>query len=711
MSLDTFLIFAAVAVSTALAAVPFLGKTRTIAGWSFSAGMAALAAQSIFDGLSLMGTDPQTVVYRETLALGAKSCLPVTWICFSLVYSRGNYPEFLRRWRLPLVVAALLPVVWLTFWLSGVGMIDLRPPDNAANAWRTVYSSASRGLIALLLVSGVLVLANLEKTFRSAVGATQWRIKFMVFGLWLIFGARIFTESQALLFNGHNLTLPIIDAGALLTGCLLITLVYVRHGLGEIDVYPSRAVLQSSVTVFLAGGYLFIVGTLAQIAARLGSARGFQAQVLVVLLGIVVLIVMIFSDRLRQRVGQFVSRHFRRPQHDSRVVWTQLTRQLSDARDEASLSTVAARFLSETFRALSVTLWVADERRDRLRFAASTSPLARAAAGSTDGEIAVEGLAGSFFSGQPAAGRTFSLEKDRSDWAEALRRANPRQFAASGERLCVPLTTGERCLGVAVLGDRVNSVPYTGEEIDLLECIRDHLTAALLNLRLTGDLMQAKEMEAFQTMSTFFVHDLKNAAYSLGLMLENLPVHFDDPEFRADALRGVGSTVGRINHLIERLGTLRRKPEAYPAPLDLNRLVQETLDALPAAPAGVTLHRELAPLPTVHADREQIESVLTNLVLNARDALEPRGGEIRVRTGTQGGRAEFSVSDNGCGMSAEFLRGSLFRPFHTTKKKGLGIGMFQSKMIVEANRGSLLVESTLGKGTTFRVSLPLAPKE
>ena len=81
-------------------------------------------------------------------------------------------------------------------------------------------------------------------------------------------------------------------------------------------------------------------------------------------------------------------------------------------------------------------------------------------------------------------------------------------------------------------------------------------------------------------------------------------------------------------------------------------------------------------------------------------------GRIQVRTDLQGGRIVLSVADNGCGMSEAFMRDSLFRPFQSTKSKGLGIGMFQSRMVVEAHGGSIQVESETGKGTTVRVSLP-----
>jgi signal transduction histidine kinase len=157
--------------------------------------------------------------------------------------------------------------------------------------------------------------------------------------------------------------------------------------------------------------------------------------------------------------------------------------------------------------------------------------------------------------------------------------------------------------------------------------------------------------------------------------------------------------------MICRLTALRQRPDFKPVEADLNQIVSEALDNLDGMP-HVELTKELHPLPMVLADRGQIQSVVTNLLLNACDALGP-GGRIRVRTEDLGGSVVLSVADNGCGMSAAFLKDSLFRPFQSTKKKGLGIGMYQSRMIVEAHGASIGVESEAGKGSTFRVTFPV----
>jgi signal transduction histidine kinase len=187
--------------------------------------------------------------------------------------------------------------------------------------------------------------------------------------------------------------------------------------------------------------------------------------------------------------------------------------------------------------------------------------------------------------------------------------------------------------------------------------------------------------------------------------LQNLPAHFDDPAFRKDALQGISKAAGRLNQLIERFSALRHKLELKTTECDLNQLVTEALDTFNDV-SDVELIEDLGPLPRLQADRDQLQSVIMNVLLNARDAVGSKG-QVIVRTQHDNGWAALSIADNGCGMSSGFIRNSLFRPFQTTKKKGLGIGMFQSKMIVEAHQGTIQVQSEVGMGTTFRIMLPL----
>jgi putative PEP-CTERM system histidine kinase len=693
VSVNSALALVAAMFCAALATAAACRARRSLATWCFSAGMLTFALEGFFGALWRDALVPEKSLFFGTLTLVAKSFLPPFWLCFSLTYSRGNARELPGRSRFLIVTAFLIPVGASLIFLDQI--IPILP---GLRRWISA-DAAVKALNGVLLLTAVLVLMNLERTFRAAVGTMQWRIKFVVLGLGIVFGARIYTLSQALLFSQGVPPLNDVAVVALLIGCALMVMGLLRHGFGEIDVYPSHAVLRTSLTVLLVGSYLFIVGVLAQVVAHLGGSTSFQAQAFIVLLGFALLAVLLFSNRVRHKIGSFVSRHFRRPQYDFRQIWARFTQCTSSVLDQPGLCTRAVKLISETFNVLSVTIWLFDEH-DRLAFAASTSK------SESEANNAILNLAnlGATLTKIHGVSKPFDLEKAKGDYAESLRQIASSQFRTGGNRICVPLWTGDRCIGLAVLADRVGGIPYTVEELDLVKCMGDQIAVSLLNLRLTEEIMRGKELEAFQAISAFFVHDLKNAASTLGLTLQNLPVHFDDPAFRQDALRGIGETTNRINQLISRVGALRPL-EPKLAEVDLNLLVADALEALKGEP-GITVVKNLQLEQKLNVDRDQVGSVVANLLLNARDAIHP-GGEVRVETTQRNGWAILSVADNGCGISPAFLRGSLFRPFQTTKKKGLGIGMFQSKMIVEAHRGKIQVDSELGAGTTIRVMLPL----
>jgi putative PEP-CTERM system histidine kinase len=671
-------------------------RRRSAASGCFFAGMMVLALVETFNALAAEATSFDGLRHWLTVAAIAKGALPVAWIAFSLCYSRGNYAEFLARWRWFLILCVLIPAA-LVFSCQGHLLFNPGGPYVAAAWLRTV--PAAKLLDVGILGSFVIILMNLERTIRSAVGTMRWRIKFLVLGLAIIFGARVYTQGQALIYNGHSLSLASIDAISLVLGCGFIALAYVRAGFAEIDIYPSQAVMESSVTVFLVGGYLLIVGVLAQIVTWLGRRDNFQLQAFIVLIGISALGVLILSERLRQGVRTFVSRHFYTSRRDTRKIWTLFTQRLASVIDQPGLCLASAKLISETFNVLSVTIWLIDQNR----LAATASTALKELSPVDLGQLSPGPK--SFAESMKDSSLPFDLELPSHDWAAALREACPGQFRGGGNRLALPLTAGDRLLGIAILADRVNGARYSPEDLDLLKCIGDQIAAGLLNLRLSEELAHGRELQAFQTMSAFFVHDLKNAASSLGLMLKNLPIHFDDPEFREDALRGIGNTANRINQLINGLGVIRNKLDLRPVELDLNQLLADSMKEMSAFP-GVQLVRDLQPLPKIVADREHLHTVFTNLLLNAADAVGG-AGRVVVETRESEGRALICVADDGCGMSETFLKNSLFRPFQTTKKRGIGIGMFQSKMIVEAHHGNILVQSEMGKGTTFQVSLPI----
>jgi putative PEP-CTERM system histidine kinase len=698
MSNADILGFASALFCSVLALIVAWNERRSVAHWAFVAGMVALAVEEVCFALTADAGSPEEMVYWQKWRLVAMSFLPGIWLFFSLSYARGNYSEFLKRWRFVLAAAFLMPIGLVI--LFGKDLI-VSVGHTETGHWMFGLGIPGSVLNLLFLLGSVLVLMNLERTYRAAVGTMLWRIKFMILGLGVIFAVRAYVSSQVLLFHALNLSLQAVTATAVLLGGVLILRSLFRAGHFNTDVYPSQSALHNSLTVLLAGIYLLIVGVFAKVVTFLGGDTAFTLKAFVLLVALVLLAILLLSDRVRLHTRRFVSRHFQRPLYDYRSVWRRFTEGTAPCVKQAELCQAAVKLVTDIFQVLSVTIWLVDDKRENFVFATSTF-LSETKANDLKPQSmdAMEVMRALENHSDP-----MDIDASKESWTAVLRRCHPDEFRKGGNRVCVPMIGGGEVLGLIILGDRVGGVSFSWQDFDLLKCVADQVAASLLNAQLSQKLLQAKEMEAFQTMSAFFVHDLKNTTSTLNLMLKNLPVHFNDPEFRADALRGISKTVAHINHLIGRLSLLRHELQIKPVESDLNEVVVKALAGWEEA-AGVSLVKNLPPLPKILLDPEQMLKVVTNLVLNARDAVSP-AGEIRIETAQSNGWVILTVSDNGCGMAPEFLSRSLFRPFQTTKKNGLGIGLFQSKMIVEAHKGRVQVESQPGKGTTFRIILPL----
>jgi putative PEP-CTERM system histidine kinase len=671
----------------ALAAVSLIRRRPSVATWFFFWGMTALSVDSFLTAFALSISAPTAVPAWVTATLVIKSLIPGVWLGFSLTYSRADSRERLDRWALGLGAAILVPAA-LTLVLRD-RLFEVLPAQTPGVAWHLQLGPMAGLLNGVLLVALVVILLNLEQTFRSAVGIMRWRLKFVVLALVVIFGTRLYAHSQQLLFSVPDVgALWGLEAAALLIGCAFLTVGYTRNGWAEASVYPSSAVVRSSLTVLIAGGYLFVVGVLAQIVGRLGGTAFLQLQTFVVLAGLVGLALLLLSDRARQRLHTFAARHFGKAQHDSVRVWTTASEQLGRVTDVRALGRTATRLLADTFDVLSVSMWLTGADR-HLHLVAATGRQ------ETAGAAIVDELSSRV--------APFDLEDGGGDWLTEFRRLNPTTFPNGGHRVCVPLRASDHAVGAIVLADRVNGTVYTIEELELLRCVAAQCASVLLNFQLAEEVARARELDAFRTMSTFFVHDLKNAATSLNLMLRNLPVHFDDPAFRQDALRGLSNAASRIDATIERLNAVRQQPDIVRAEADLNAVVIEAIEAVGGSSVPVSQHLEA--VPRILGDPDQLRSVVTNLVMNARDAVGS-DGRIEVHTHHRPGEVVLSVSDNGCGMSRVFVSESLFRPFQTTKKSGLGIGLFQTRAIVQSHGGRIHVDSEEGRGTTFTATFP-----
>jgi signal transduction histidine kinase len=225
---------------------------------------------------------------------------------------------------------------------------------------------------------------------------------------------------------------------------------------------------------------------------------------------------------------------------------------------------------------------------------------------------------------------------------------------------------------------------------------------------------EAHQFESFIKLSALLTHDLKNAIEGLSLMVGNMERHFDNPKFRADAMRALTDATDKLRHIVSRLShpvnTLSGEFK-MPRPTDLVPLLQRVL-AQNGDPVRDT-HEVAVKLPSslmAMADGERIEKVMENLMINAIEAMADQRGKLTIEAGpTDGGKVFFSISDTGVGISPEFIQQKLFRPFATSKALGVGLGLYTCREVVRANNGVIEVESKLGSGTTFRVVLASAP--
>ena len=227
---------------------------------------------------------------------------------------------------------------------------------------------------------------------------------------------------------------------------------------------------------------------------------------------------------------------------------------------------------------------------------------------------------------------------------------------------------------------------------------------------------ETRQFESFMRLSAMLTHDLKNAIEGLSLTVGNMERHFDNPQFRADALKGLTSATNKLKALVARLSrpmTSLSGEHKRPTDVDLVPIIQRVI-AMTAEPQR-SKHSIVTRLPpTLHAlaDAARVEEVLENLVLNALEAMTEQGGTLTIEAGENvNGAPMFSVSDTGRGMSRTFIETRLFRPFATTKKTGIGLGLYTCREVIRASGGSIEVDSVEGAGTTFRVVLPSIPHD
>lgn len=699
MTFSSILAYIGALFSIGLAILVFTRDRKAFVHRIFAAGMVLLAIEAVIGAISLKALFPGEVLYWHRIRLIDKALIPGVWLVFALAYSRINYKEIISKWRWIVSATFIIPITLVTiFWGN---FFKGEPVLDSNSVWLIPLGWSGYAFHLSMLLSSILILMNLERTLRGGVGHKRWQIKYMLLGIGSIFAVWVYTNSQSILFYTLNTNLTLASAWVLIVASILALRSVLRTPLLDLDLYLSHAFLYNSITVLIVGIYLLAVGILAKLLNYLNLGKALYFNAFIVFLALVGLSIILLSDRLRRKTKQFISSHLKRPQYDYRKEWTEFTHMTTSLTDTKDLCSAMVKKVSNTFETLSVAIWLVEEKEERLILGGSTA-LTELQAQNVIRDLKT---GGELISTLRKNQTPIDFESSKEAWVIHLRETHSDFLRKARIRYCVPMAMSDQFIGLLTLHDRVAGAPLSDADFDLLRTIADQTAGMLLNLKLSERLRQAKEIEVLQTMSAFLMHDLKNLASSLSLTMENLPIHFDNPEFRNDALKIVQQSVTKVNSLCGHLSMLSQKIELKKVETDLNELITSSLACLNGSNA-VSVFKDLRPVPRLMIDPEQVQKVLMNLILNANEALG-NGGEIRVATEKSDGWAIVSVRDSGCGMTKEFIEKSLFRPFKTTKKKGMGIGLFQSKMIIEAHQGRIEVESEEGLGTTFKVMLPI----
>jgi putative PEP-CTERM system histidine kinase len=237
---------------------------------------------------------------------------------------------------------------------------------------------------------------------------------------------------------------------------------------------------------------------------------------------------------------------------------------------------------------------------------------------------------------------------------------------------------------------------------DLLKTAGNQAASYLAMQRATEALLEARKFDAFNRMSAFVVHDLKNLVAQLQLLLRNAQKHHANPDFQRDMLATVEHVVSRMTQLLQQLRS-GETPVENPRPVDLSTLVRRVQAVRASGHNGLKIEATPEVMTNGHEDR--LERVIGHLVQNGFDAAG-EDARVTVRVFREADKAVVEVADNGVGMTPEFVRDQLFKPFQSSKASGMGIGAYESQQYVASLGGRMDVQSVPGEGTRVRVVLP-----
>jgi putative PEP-CTERM system histidine kinase len=675
----------------------------TAAVWSYGSALAGYAAFAARAGFSSRRSSRAFVLL---LALVATALWGAA--CLSLVAWPGTVAT-----RVVAIAEVLRYAVWYLFlwhliiWPNRAGLLRnaivtiavvvaaniLLTPGIVIET--TAVDPVLRPAFLFRLGLAVFGLMLVEQIVRRVQPQFRWAMKPMALALAAVFGLDLYFYADAMLYGHLDPDIWVARGFANAIVIPFLAVATVRNTGWTVDLHFSRRVVYHSSALLLSGLFLLLVAGAGYGVRIFGGDWGRALQIELLFGAVLFLALVAASGRFRSRLKVFISKHFFSYRYDYREEWLRFTGILSSGADSHSLPVRTLSALGNLLESPAGLLWLADETRGFVPAAHWNMPAVDV----------VERIDSSLVRFLEGTGWIVEVPQARADPAQYEDLVLPDWLTSlTSAWLIIPLAIGGKVLGFAVLMSPRTPVDVDWEVRDLLKTASRQAASYLGQAQATEALLEARKFDAFNRMSAFVVHDLKNLVAQLSLLLKNAQRHRDNPEFQADMLATIEHVVGRMNRLMLQLRT-EGKPVDRPHHVDLEVIVQRACATKASATARVEL--ETSSSVGVIGHEERLEHVIGHLIQNAIDAGVP-GERVRVAIGVEGGFAVVTVSDRGVGMTPEFVRQRLFKPFQTTKQSGMGIGVYESAQYVSQLGGDIEIDSRAGEGTSVRVRLPRA---
>lgn len=551
-------------------------------------------------------------------------------------------------------------------------------------------------LFLLFLILNLSLLVMLEQLYRNADDTGRWAIWPLVIGLasLSVFDFVVFAQAVMVSELDFNFWFSRGFIAAFICPLLLVSVRRINNG--SVRVFVSRNVVFYSSMLLIAGLYLLAMALVGYIIKYMGGEWGSLVSIAFLMLGAVVLVVLLITESLRRKVKVFIAKHFFANKYEYREEWLSLIEKIETTSAESYYQMATTIMKSKlNVEQGAIVKYLTNQQykiqyNDGVEFTpALEAELHKLAAFSQKHgwiiDIQEYVKAPSFYKG---------LELD----IDSCMRGNIS--------VVVPIFIGKAFYGLFVFAKAKDVEPLNWEDRDLFFAMSKQLGNFISLHEANDKLAESKQFDAFNRMSAFLVHDLKNVQAQLKLINKNAEKHRQNPDFIDDVFETIDSATTRLDKMLEQLRK-KQVAQSQVSVTSINGLIQDVIK------------QRNVDLPVVQytgqdsvdmqIDSETFFSVLNHLVQNAQEATQD-DGSVEVCLSKSEGNVIIEIIDNGTGMTEDFISRRLFKPFDTTKgNAGMGIGVYEAKQFIEGIAGVIEVDSIVGKGSKFVITLPLNP--